>query len=248
MKLAAIYNVWDGEELLLGSIKCLKNEVDLFIIIWQDVSNFGEKYNPLPEIERASTTLSVTTLLQKYTPTIGSGLENEKRKRNIGLDMARQQGCTHFLHLDCDEYYSNFAEAKELYHNSGLAGSVCRMHTYFKKPTLRLETQESYFVPFIHRLHPNTTAGVKHYPFYVDPTRRINETHVGELPITMHHFSWVRKDIDRKARNSSAKGSLARGTLLADYNNHEVGAGFFVRDYESKLVEVADEFMLCGIL
>ena len=47
MKLAAIYNVWDGEEHLLGSMKCLTGHIDLFIIVFQRVSNFGEPFDPL---------------------------------------------------------------------------------------------------------------------------------------------------------------------------------------------------------
>jgi hypothetical protein len=43
MKLAAIYNAWDGVELLKGSMNCLKDGVDIFIVIYQDVSNYGGK-------------------------------------------------------------------------------------------------------------------------------------------------------------------------------------------------------------
>ncbi len=48
MKLAAIYNVWDGVELLKHSIASIKQDVDLIIIVYQDISNFGEEFNPLP--------------------------------------------------------------------------------------------------------------------------------------------------------------------------------------------------------
>jgi len=64
MKLAAIYNLWDGEELLLGSMKCLKDHVDLFIIVWQEVSNFGEPHNPLDNLNFAGFPIA----LVKYNP------------------------------------------------------------------------------------------------------------------------------------------------------------------------------------
>jgi len=51
MKLAAIYNVWDGVELLHGSIECIKDHVNQIIIVWQNVSNIGEIYDPMPEME-----------------------------------------------------------------------------------------------------------------------------------------------------------------------------------------------------
>lgn len=241
MRLAAIYNVWDGVEFLRGSMMQMKDHVDVFIIVYQDVSNFGEKYDPLPEMDLSG---FKNIKLIKYDPMVGAGMFNEKKKRNIGLDIARQENCTHFLHVDCDEYYENFGEAVELYINSGKSGSVCKLYTYFKLPTLRFETPDGYFVPFIHELRQDTVAGGRHYPFYVDPTRKINETDVVELPVFMHHFSWIRKDIERKCRNSSAKENLERGTMLQDYYSTQVGPGFYVRDYEKKLIQVADNFRI----
>jgi hypothetical protein len=238
VKLVAIYNVWDGVELLRGSMECLKDHVDFFIIVHQDVSNFGEKYDPLPEINLEG----VNYFLIKYTPERLGGANNERAKRNLGIEAAKTYGFTHFILMDTDEYYQDFGKAKELYIQSGASGSVCKLFTYFKEPTLRFETEDGYYVPFIHQLKPNTEAGRKEYPFYVDPTRRINEVNVAELPAHMHHFSWVRKDIERKARNSSAKANLERGTMLQDYHNPEVKEGFYVRDYDKKLIRVPNQF------
>jgi hypothetical protein len=245
LRLAAIYNAWDGIELMRGSMLCMKDHVDLFIIVYQDVSNFGEQYNPLPDMDLSG---FANVTLVKYDPVVGAGAYNEKRKRNLGLDIARDKGCTHFLMVDCDEYYENFGEAVYLYKNFGHRGSVCSLYTYFKLPTLRFETKDGYFVPFIHELKPETQAGVRHYPFYVDPTRRINETEVVELPVTMCHFSWVRKDIERKCRNSSAKENIEKGTMLQDYYSDHVGPGYYVKDYDKKLIEVPDYFGLGTIV
>jgi len=237
--LAAIYNVFDGEELLKGSIDCLKNDVDHIIIVWQDVSNFGEFHNPMPEITRA--TEGFNAHLIYYRPDViksqKSGMINEARKRNIGLTKARELGCTHFLHIDVDEYYHDFATAKQLYFDSGRAGSVCRMYTYFKRPTLRLEQPENYYVPFIHEIKRHTRTGFQDYPFHVDPTRKINESDVGELPIKMHHFSWVRKSIARKARNSSAK-NLSQHLHYYDIAEN----GTYLPFYQSKLIETENLF------
>ena len=242
MKLAAIYNTWDGVELLRGSMLCLKDHVDLFIIVWQDISNFGEAYSPVPDMDLSGFS---NVILQRYDPKVGAGFFNEKAKRNLGLDIARREGCTHFLHIDCDEYYEDFGKAKELYIQSGKRGSVCKLYTYFRLPTLRFDTPDGYFVPFIHELRPETQAGLRHYPFYVDPTRRINETEVIELPVFMHHFSWVRKDIERKCRNSSAKENIERGTMLQDYYSKDLGEGYYVRDYDKKLTVVPNSFGIC---
>jgi hypothetical protein len=245
MKLAAIYNVWDGVELLPGSIKCVLDHVDLIVIVFQNQSNFGEFYSPIENVDLSFCYEKYIKV--SYAPMLGAGgATNEKKKRNIGLDVAREHGCTHFVHLDTDEFYEDFGKAKQLYIDSGKPGSVCSLYTYFKLPTLRFETKDGYFVPFIHALKPETQAGVRHYPFYVDPTRRINETEVVELPVTMHHFSWVRRDIERKCRNSSAKENIEKGTMLQDYYSKEVGPGYYVKDYDKKLIEVPDYFKIAN--
>ncbi|HYG49274.1 MAG TPA: hypothetical protein VD905_00150, partial [Flavobacteriales bacterium] len=159
MKLAAIYNVWDGEEFLRRSMDSVAPGVDLFIIVYQDVSNFNEHYDPLPNINLKDFTKPV--MLVKYTPTTWGGFNNEIAKRNLGIDKAYCEGCTHFLHMDTDEFYKDFVRAKELYIQSGADGSVCSLYTYFRWPTLRFETPDGYFVPFIHKLTAGTHAGAK---------------------------------------------------------------------------------------
>lgn len=239
MRLAAIYNVFDGVELLNGSINCIKDHVDLVIIIHQEESNFGEKYNGLEEYPLEE---GVRFIIKKYNPIQHGGFYNETQKRNEGLAIARQAACTHFFHIDVDEYYEDFTAAKQQYIDSGKAGSACRLFTYFKKPTLRFETEDGYYVPFIHELKSGINAGALQYPYHADPTRRINETDVALLDVHMHHFSWVRKDIERKARNSSARKNISRGTIMEDYKNQDVGPGFYVRDFDKKLIEVPNQF------
>lgn len=239
MKLAAIYNVWDGVELLRGSMNCIKDHVDVFVIVYQDVSNKGEKYDPLEEVDLSG--LNNIRII-KYDPILeANGTYNERRKRNLGLDIAREEKCTHFLHMDCDEYYEDFWKAKRDFRHSGAKGSVCELLTYFKLPTYRFENVDNYFVPFIHQLRNDTFAGqFSIYPFYVDPTRNINEKDVVKLESKMHHFSWVRKNIERKVRNSSA--NLGNSQLLQNYNSPELKPGYYVNDYHQKLIEVPNLF------
>jgi len=242
MKLAAIYNVWDGVELLYGSMKCLKNEVDVFILVWQDKSNFGEAYNPMHDFKILD--FGCDVILVKYEPIEYGGTSNELLKRNLGLQYAKDEGCTHFLHMDCDEYYEDFGSMKQQFLASGAKGSVCKILTYFKKPTLRLEAHDNYYVPWIHELKTDTVAGVQGYPYYTDPTRRINTNDVICMDAPMHHYSWVRKDIERKARNSSAKANIERSQLLQDYYSDETKSGYFLKDYGQKLMEVDNIFSI----
>jgi hypothetical protein len=206
MRLAAIYNVWDGEELLKGSIDQIKGLVDEIIIVWQDVSNFGEKYTPEFDEE-----IQEESIFIKYHPNLSlSGFNNEKAKRQAGIERAKELGCTHFILLDCDEYYKpeDFKAAKELIEEHDIEGSVVRLITYYKNKNWRLEGMEDYFVPFIHKLQNDTVCGYNNYPYWADPTRTINSKMVHELPqaiCVMHHLSWVRNNIERKLNNSSAK-------------------------------------------
>ena len=252
-KLSVLYNVWiDSVELLKGSIECIKDHVDVIIIIYQRKSNWGEEGDPLPSIYKSIKVVPRRkVILYEYIPDNKSASIHEREKRNEGLRIAKENKCTHFLHMDCDEYYEDFGSAKEEYFKSGAIGSVCQMWTYFKKPTLRFENHEGYFVPFIHELYHDTVAGNNHYPYYVDPTRRVGyetrviplaEYNIALLQAKMHHFSWVRKDINIKVRNSTARNNIAKGTAVEDYNNPELGTGFYVRDFQMKLIEVENIF------
>lgn len=244
MKLAAIYNIWDGEELFSGSVECIKDHVDLIIVVWQDVSNFGERHSPAKTIALTAINNKLLLDAHHYNPVLGSGFGNEATKRNIGLNVARELGCTHFLFMDCDEYYADFSKAKQQYVESGAEGSVCKMFTYFKKPTLRLEKEDNYFVPFIHRLQSYTQAATGDYPFYVDPTRKVHCIGpVVEIQERMHHFSYVRCDIERKCRNSSAKENIAKSQLLNDYFSPSFGVGYVLKDFQNQaLIEVPNLF------
>lgn len=210
MKLAAIYNTFDGEELLEGSIAQIIDEVDEVLIIYQLVSNVGEHY---PEL--------LTTLahlkerwpiirLRKYAPNHElPPAQNERQKRQIGLNWALKLACTHYLFIDNDEYYERdaFARAKSDIETGGYDASACRMHSYFAKPIYRLEPIENYWVPFIGRLKPDLKAWAR-FPVHVDPTRGAGPIErcylFAEGDLMMHHYSYVRKDMRRKLRNSSA--------------------------------------------
>jgi hypothetical protein len=243
MKLAAIYNVWDGEEMLIPSMNSVRNGVDLFIIVYQKISNYGEQYDPLKNLDLSD----FNHILIEYTPIPNNGFANEKAKRNLGIHCAKENNCTHILQMDCDEFYQYFHFAKEEYLQSGCDGSVAKIITYFKTPTLRLKQFDNYYVPFIHKLHPDTQTGSKDYPFYVDPTRGINTTDIFLITDAMHHFSYVRKDIERKARNSSARKNIAKSKLLQDYYDPNIKAGSFLADFHQHLIEVEDIFKLSPI-
>lgn len=198
IRLAAIYNVWDADYLLPFSIAQIRKHVDEIIVVYQNESNFGELYEP---------TIPSDLVKYLYAPNKSqSATWNETRKRNIGLGIAQDLGCTHFISMDCDEFYDS--EEFLAYKTRAVVfdSSACQMYTYYKYPHVRLSPIEPYYVPFISRIKPDTKLGVRDYPVQVDPTRSVStckEFYQIDRPV-MHHMSWVRKDIEQKLRNSSA--------------------------------------------
>lgn len=196
--IAAIYNVWDGEELLQGSIDCIRDHVDKVIIVYQSISNFGEHYEPQIQDLRG------IDAVHFYEPDFSRPARyNECAKRNVGLAVARRMGCTHFICLDCDEYYENFAELKA--QAEGYDTSSVQLYTYYQDPTHRIDPPEDYWVPFICKIGPKTKMGPGGYPVLVDPTRSVfpHGRHI-KIQGRMHHYSFIRKDIGRKFRNSTS--------------------------------------------
>lgn len=250
MKLAGIWVVWNDFDLLEYSIKAIGQLVDGIIIVGSTHSNFGE-YSAIPDEFK-------TDELCVHEPKFNIPMHSETDKRNFGLDIARQKGYTHFVMLDADEMYDKhqFRAAKERFLNEpNLQGLVCPCNVYFKSPTLTIG-RDITLVPFIHKITPTLKFEFnRRYPFAwidgqirIDPTRSMNITDGVAFTedIVMEHFSWVRKDIEKKVRNSSARANIERSTLREDYANAK--AGYYCKYYKAVLKECPDTFGLLNNL
>lgn len=215
MKLGVHYNIFDGEELLEKSILSVRDHVDYIFVVFQEISNYGNKGNP-KAVELLDDLFSrklIDGCYYDFKPDLNlSPHENEVRKRNLGLIECRRNGCSHVLGMDADEFYvgSEFIEAKEKIEREFFDSSACKMWTYFKSPTYRIQPPEKYHVPFIQKIFPSSQYILHHsFPVLVDPTRRLNNRndsfHLFRPSFKMHHMSFVRKDIRSKIMNSSAK-------------------------------------------
>ena len=58
----------------------------------------------------------------------------------------------------------------------------------------------------------------------------------------MWHYSWVRKDILLKVRNSSAQVNIGNSNRLHDYRNPDCKEGYYVKDFQQKLIKVENTF------
>src|SRR5579871_2819128 len=159
MSLIAIYNVYDAEELLEGSVACIRPHVDCILAAVQTLSNHGERYDGGARVAFDLKQRGLIDLIANYQPVPVPPYQNEARKRLTAAQYAQAQGFTHFIHLDCDEYYvpAQFAAAKQRVLDENVDGSVASIKTYFKRPDWALEGLDDYYVPFIHRLAANLT-------------------------------------------------------------------------------------------
>jgi hypothetical protein len=112
--LSVSYNIFDGEELLLDSLLFFRTHSDHISVVYQIRSNMGLAH-PNPNFESYLKKLYEIGLiddLHRYEP---SSVEPEylfedymlhfTAKRNIGVEIARRKGHTHFMPLDVDEFY-----------------------------------------------------------------------------------------------------------------------------------------------
>lgn len=214
MKLGIAYNVFDGEELLEGSIVQIRHIADYIVALVQTISNHGNEYfGGYDECIRLAQLGLIDEVVIVHTTGQSAGMK-EKAKRQIGVNYCTAKGCNIMAHMDCDEYYHQhqFKAAYERFAQSNFTASACLMQTYYKKPTLKLNPPEEYYVPLFHRVSMGDGM-VDKYPVYSDPTRRMQASKF--LPFTrneieMHHFSFVRHNIRRKLENSSARRNFER--------------------------------------
>lgn len=260
MKLCSIIIAWiDTIELLPY---CIFNHLlysDHVIVIYSNTSNYGEHNEgfTIPEVLTDKFNPKITALSDnvswiKIEPnTSNAAVDNERGKRNFGLQQARNMGFTHFIMADADEFYNPWEVNKIIDNwNDELTGIVCKSQVYFKSPTLTIGL-DSTLVPFIHRINPNLGfTWNKEYPFawsadkkqlLIDPTRQLNISKGVEMcDLVMHHYSWVRRDYQMKIRNSSARHNLERSSILQDIL--QAKEGYFCEFYQKTLVRADVDF------
>jgi hypothetical protein len=216
MKLAAIYTVFNGTELLHKSVKCLEESVDIFIFVNQKVSHYGEPQTQT-DVENLNAVLSQMTKpfeVVHFTPILDRAKISETAKHNLGLEHARKWGATHFMLVSCDHLYfpEDVKFVRENFHKYKADVTLTRCKPYYKHPNLQCTFFEVALMPFICRLAPETRF---EYGFYnrttllTDPACRIepfeNIAIIAPEDCTMHHYSTVRNDFEAKLRNAAAR-------------------------------------------
>ena len=250
MKLTSIINVWsDCVELLPFCIKNHLQFCDGVLVIWSQHSNHGERNDSVQDYILANAHDARVEFIQLEPMRGLKPLANETRKRNHGIDIARQKDFTHFLISDADEFYlpADIEEDKAHIKKLNLNGLVSRLNVYIGKPTLWCTDHT--LVPTIQFLTKGVSVGEFRYPFaydkqgkaHIDPSRRPSHTSLVQMSgTTCHHYSYVRKNIDMKINNSSANLRNSRQVILDELRDAK--PGYVSRLYHQPLRESENYF------
>ncbi len=208
------YSAFDGQELLEASLRSIRSEVDYINVVYQLRSWYGKPADEglLPLLKELREKKLIDELIG-FEPdlTLRPGT-NERRKRNVGLEHARKDGCGYFMTMDCDEFYlaGEVAEAKKEIIEGGFTHTYCPITTYGLQPTRQI-LYPSYpvaFVPFFSRIRPwSRLRKSRLRACTVDQTRVLTLTAFSRQrvlsSVQMHHMAYVRKDLTAKYENSS---------------------------------------------
>lgn len=229
-RLGIAYNVFDGYELLESSIKTVRDEASFIVVVYQLISNYGEKADK--ELEETLFRLKQNKLIDElycYTPNLKDPQACEREKRDIGLILAKRARCKYYMDMDCDEFYlkDQLRNALDYIQYNKIACSAVSIIEYIKKPTYQLANgyifsphkDYIFYCPFImkifkfkYNLHSN-----KNFSCLVDPTRGLNAGEKFYLfskhDVAMHHMSTIRKNLEKKFNNSNLNKGANRSTI-----------------------------------
>lgn len=251
MRLAALYTVFNGLELLEGSISQIISEVDLVVISFQEVSNRGKKSEEVRSFVRRFERNPKINVIEFIPDLKKDTKQNERDKHFEMIRHASIKGCTHFFLSACDHYYqkSDFKRAKRIYLQNPVDVSLTAMFTYYKRPEWQISPIEEYFMPFICKIHPETVVTQSAvYPVRVDPSVRISPANTFKVfdqsEIMLHHYSMIRVNIEDKFRNAASRFATDEAKIqqhISEYERAKVGDSITYFQGR-KLIEVENYF------
>lgn len=234
-KLSVTINAFDATELLEQLISEIRDQVDHVAAIWQKKSYWKNPMNPkdMNELKRLQEMGLIDELIE-FKPNFAKySREQECDKRNMGIELMKQNGSSHILNIDADEFYDadQFRSAKDLINEKGYTITYCSYVNYYRDFSHYLVYPFRPFVPFIHSTFwKYTYQGPAPGP--TDPTRRILNPHnfgtyiFKDEELRMGHASWIRKDIRTKLVNWSAKNHFNEDDIkkaVERWNNWKEG-------------------------
>jgi hypothetical protein len=259
MKVHASYNSFDSVELLEGSILQIRPYVDTVSVVFQEISHYG---HPAPRgcMEEAQRLVKegLVDVLHVFEPpgvdenshSVRHGLEAEKRQ--LGLNIAKEYGATHFISLDDDEFYepSLFSDILNRIELRKWDTTSCYIQTYSANPNFLMRGLAPFFVPFIHEIK-NTTQAKAHIPYfcYADPTRAVSGATNPKLLnpefIKMHHYTNCRVAPESKFKSHNANINFrtehGENYIVEKVRHLEAERRMTITNYDSELYLPCDD-------
>lgn len=244
-KLGLCIIAFEGTELLYNIISELRDSVDYVSLGLQKVSYHGDKMAvvDLNEIYR----LRDEDKLIDNIVDIELDLNDEPRvqetqKRNLLIQDAEDNGCSHCIVIDSDEYYTrkSFEDACQEIDENDYEMTYCQYINYWHDYThfLIYPFKQGMYVPFVSKVKYRHSFDCTDFTLPSDPTRRyvrpyksIKKIDIGNgqtkeikeysveyhvfpwQKVKMHHLSWLRADIRKKLNMWSSK------TCFKNYND-----------------------------
>ena len=160
----------------------------------------------------------------------------ETDKRNFLLDFMQEKGCTHAHVIDSDEFYDHddYKNTIDVILQNDIKVTYCQYINYYRDYCHVLVWPFLCYVPFISDIHYRFDFKNGSFDKPSDPTRRY-KLQDGEQYcilsfklIKMHHLSWIRKNIEDKIKNWSAKRYFEnienlKEKVIDRYNNYKDG-------------------------
>lgn len=231
---------YEGTEHLRDIITEIRPLVDEVVLLWSDTSYNGVPASPDDKAEvdailrdKLADNIVTFPLIQYLPPR-----EQETVRRNQGLTYFHAKGIDYALIMDSDEFYKadEFASVKEVVRKWLPKSTYCYYKNYYKYKNCVLQDDcfaKPRVVPFLCHTSQRFDFDIP-FPNPSDPTRRIKSDCDYFFPketITMHHWSWIRKDIRKKILNWSAAAMFTDSDRaeMIDYYEHFDDRQTFVR-------------------
>jgi hypothetical protein len=261
IKIGISYNIFDGEEMLPFAVRNLRPYAHYIVVVYQTKSNYGNDNPKLLPLLKKLKEEGLVDELYLYEPELvyekddvlswKSGTLNEIKKRQIGLDICRDNGCDTYMTLDCDELYDpkQFEWAMKDFKQQGYDTSFTQLLTYYKYPNMELRPLETWYQPLFYKIKKDTKFEMQdNYPLHVDRTKMVKAGHIGVYSrdeIQQYHYAYVRHNLNSKVKNSSAQSDeKSAKQILEHFDNWKSvkDGALLIGNQKFELEEVDNKF------
>lgn len=235
MRLGIAYHAFNACELLQLSVEWMRPLVDYIAVVWHSRSYSGVEISSEDRKAIAEAGKAGAELYQFDNEVNGHpATQSQMVSRNVGFALCKMNHCTHFLTMDCDEFYdpNEFKRAQSIAQH--VDASACQMVTYYHDDEHRfISENEGAWVPFICRADSRWILFDEAWPVHCDPTRKVHADSMLLLSrsiLQMHHLSHVRRDYRSKLENAARRPVYRHSIddLVAWYDNWQDGMDAFL--------------------